>query len=120
MNGSSKKAVQFAPELEQGPTAAKGEAAKPALSPAAAVEKKKEKKTLANGVVIDEHAVGKGKKAVNGTKLGIRYIGKLAKNGKEFDKNTKGKPFRFVLGKGEVIKGIPPLNPSSRDLVLTA
>ena len=88
---------------------AKGEAAKPALNPTA-TEKKKEKKTLANGVTIEEHAVGKGNKAVNGTKLGIRYIGKLAKNGKEFDKNTKGKPFRLVLGKGEVIKGISPLN----------
>jgi FK506-binding nuclear protein len=106
--------------LEQGPTVAKGEAAKPALNPATAVEKKKEKKTLVNGVVIDEHAVGKGKKAVNGTKLGIRYIGKLTKNGKEFDKNTKGKPFRFVLGKGEVIKGISSLNHASGDLMLTA
>jgi FK506-binding nuclear protein len=34
----------------------------------------------------------------------MRYIGKL-KNGKVFDSNTKGKPFSFRLGKGEVIKG---------------
>lgn len=34
----------------------------------------------------------------------MRYIGKL-KNGKQFDANTKGKPFSFRLGKGEVIKG---------------
>jgi FK506-binding nuclear protein len=61
---------------------------------------------LANGIVIEDHKIGTGPKAKNGTKLGIRYIGKLSKNGKEFDKNTKGKPFRFTLGKGEVIKGI--------------
>lgn len=34
----------------------------------------------------------------------MRYIGKLASNGKVFDSNTKGKPFSFKLGRGEVIK----------------
>lgn len=34
----------------------------------------------------------------------MRYIGKLQSNGKVFDSNTKGKPFSFKLGKGEVIK----------------
>jgi len=34
----------------------------------------------------------------------MRYIGKL-ENGKQFDANTGGKPFSFVLGRGEVIKG---------------
>lgn len=33
-----------------------------------------------------------------------RYIGKLT-NGKQFDANTAGSPFSFVLGRGEVIKG---------------
>jgi FK506-binding nuclear protein len=33
-----------------------------------------------------------------------RYIGKLT-NGKQFDSNTAGAPFSFVLGRGEVIKG---------------
>lgn len=32
------------------------------------------------------------------------YIGKL-ESGKQFDANTSGKPFSFVLGKGEVISG---------------
>ena len=32
------------------------------------------------------------------------YTGTLASNGKQFDA-TKGKPFKFKLGKGEVIKG---------------
>jgi FK506-binding nuclear protein len=61
---------------------------------------------LANGVTVEEHKTGSGPKAKTGSKLGIRYIGKLVKGGKEFDKNTKGKPFRFTLGKGEVIKGM--------------
>jgi len=34
----------------------------------------------------------------------MRYIGKLA-DGTVFDRNTKGSPFAFTLGKGEVIKG---------------
>lgn len=34
----------------------------------------------------------------------MRYVGKLM-NGSIFDSNTKGKPFSFRLGKGEVIKG---------------
>jgi len=120
VNGSAEKKVQFASKLEQGPTATtKSPSAEPPKKPALTtptVKPKREKATLTQGVVIEEHAVGTGQKAVNGTKLGIRYIGKLAKNGKEFDKNTKGKPFRFILGKGEVIKGIPEL-PFSCDLI---
>jgi len=38
------------------------------------------------------------------SKLTARYIGKLT-NGKQFDSNTAGSPFTFVLGRGEVIKG---------------
>ncbi len=108
-NGADKK-VQFAAKLEQGPTGGQTDAkapAKPALAATAKSEKKSDKKTftLANGVTVEEHKVGTGAKAKTGSKLGIRYIGKLVKGGKEFDKNTKGKPFKFTLGKGEVIKG---------------
>ncbi|KDN44456.1 hypothetical protein RSAG8_05503, partial [Rhizoctonia solani AG-8 WAC10335] len=56
-------------------------------------EKKKKDKT-----------VGSGPAAKAGKKIGMRYIGRL-KNGKVFDSNTKGKPFFFNLGKGDVIKG---------------
>lgn len=34
----------------------------------------------------------------------MRYIGKL-ENGKQFDANTAGAPFKFTLGRGEVIRG---------------
>lgn len=111
VNGAERK-VQFSPKLEIGPTGStKSETsapppAKPAISQQKLEQKPKtEKITLANGVTIEDHATGNGPKAKNGSKLAIRYIGKLSKNGKVFDKNTKGSPFRFTLGKGEVIKG---------------
>ncbi|PCH43808.1 hypothetical protein WOLCODRAFT_104216 [Wolfiporia cocos MD-104 SS10] len=72
-------------------------------------EKKEEKKgdaekTLAGGVKIKDHKIGTGPKAKAGDSVSMRYVGKLT-NGKIFDQNTKGDPFRFRLGKGEVIKG---------------
>ncbi|KAF8806445.1 hypothetical protein BYT27DRAFT_7167745 [Phlegmacium glaucopus] len=62
------------------------------------------KKTIAGGVVIEDAVVGTGPMAKKGNTVRMRYVGKLT-NGKEFDKNTSGKPFAFHLGKGEVIKG---------------
>ena len=37
--------------------------------------------------------------------VGMFYTGKLKKNNKEFDSTISGQPFKFKLGKGEVIKG---------------
>jgi FK506-binding nuclear protein len=112
VNGSEKK-VQF-DTTPKGPSPSASEStipAKPALSAQVKSESKpaakKEKKTLANGVVIEDAKIGSGPMAKSGSKLAMRYIGKL-KNGKVFDKNTKGAPFRFVLGKGEVIPGTSP------------
>ncbi|KAM7223215.1 hypothetical protein V8F06_001428 [Rhypophila decipiens] len=86
------KKVQFAKNLEQGPT-----------GPAKDSEKKGSVKVV-NGVTIDDRKVGTGRTAKNGDRVGMRYIGKL-QNGKVFDSNKKGAPFSFKLGKGEVIKG---------------
>jgi FK506-binding nuclear protein len=61
-------------------------------------------KTLPSGLVIEDIKVGNGPRAKNGKKVSVRYIGKLT-NGKIFDSNTKGSPFNFRLGGGEVIKG---------------
>jgi FK506-binding nuclear protein len=75
----------------------------------AKVEAKKEasnnKKTLPSGLVIEDGKVGNGPRAKNGKKVCVRYIGKLASNDKIFDSNTKGSPFTFRLGAGDVIKG---------------
>ncbi|KAJ3178941.1 peptidylprolyl isomerase fpr4 [Geranomyces variabilis] len=65
---------------------------------------KSTKKTLANGLIIEDVTEGNGPKAKNGKKVGVRYIGRLT-NGKVFDSNTKGAPFKFKLGAGDVIKG---------------
>ncbi|KAG8925346.1 peptidylprolyl isomerase fpr4, partial [Tulasnella sp. 408] len=67
-------------------------------------EKKKNVRTTKSGVTVDVRTEGKGPAAKNGQKLSMRYIGKL-QNGNVFDKNVKGAPFTFTLGKGEVIKG---------------
>ncbi|KAG5436951.1 hypothetical protein PCANB_001361 [Pneumocystis canis] len=61
-------------------------------------------KMLEGGVVIEDKVLGKGPQVKDGSRIGVRYIGKLS-NGKQFDSNTKGQPFSFVVGKGEVIKG---------------
>ncbi|KAJ4954806.1 hypothetical protein NE237_011589 [Protea cynaroides] len=64
-------------------------------------------RTFANGLVIEEIAMGKpdGKRASPGKKVSVYYIGKLKKNGKIFDSNIGRAPFKFHLGVGEVIKG---------------
>ncbi|KAB5536533.1 hypothetical protein GE09DRAFT_1176454 [Coniochaeta sp. 2T2.1] len=92
----SDKKVQFAKNLEQGPT---GSAEK-----AKTAEKKATGVKVVNGVTIDDRKLGSGRTAKNGDKVSMRYIGKLT-NGKVFDSNKKGTPFSFQIGKGEVIKG---------------
>ncbi|KAJ7178415.1 hypothetical protein C8R43DRAFT_1084382 [Mycena crocata] len=59
---------------------------------------------VTGGVKIKDTKVGTGPAVKKGNNVSMRYIGKL-QNGKVFDSNTKGKPFSFHLGKGEVIKG---------------
>jgi FKBP-type peptidyl-prolyl cis-trans isomerase len=53
----------------------------------------------------EDVVVGTGPEAKTGDTVRMHYRGTLM-NGKEFDKNEeKDKPFEFVLGKGNVIKG---------------
>ncbi|PTB67130.1 hypothetical protein BBK36DRAFT_1135283 [Trichoderma citrinoviride] len=90
------KKVQFAKNLEQGPTGS-AEKAKKAAKPSLGVKN-------VQGVTIDDRTIGKGRTVKNGDTVGVRYIGKL-QNGQQFDANKKGKPFSFKIGKGQVIKG---------------
>ncbi|KAI5861828.1 hypothetical protein GGS23DRAFT_575104 [Durotheca rogersii] len=87
------KKVQFAKNLEQGPT---GSAAK---EKGAALGVK-----VVQGVTVDDRKIGSGRVVKKGNKVEVRYIGKL-QDGKVFDANKKGTPFSFSVGKGEVIKG---------------
>ncbi|KAI9658876.1 MAG: peptidylprolyl isomerase fpr4 [Trizodia sp. TS-e1964] len=111
------KKVQFAKTLEQGSAkeqlkAAKAEAAKKVGSKKEengdGNQENKHKATIGikivNEVSIDDKVLGKGPAAKAGNRVEMRYIGKFA-DGKVFDSNKKGKPFGFVLGSGEVIKG---------------
>ncbi|KAJ1678719.1 peptidylprolyl isomerase fpr3, partial [Spiromyces aspiralis] len=66
---------------------------------------KPSKQTLPGGLIVEDKKIGTGAVASKGAKVGMYYIGKLAKGGKVFDKNTGGKPLTFTLGKGQVIKG---------------
>ncbi|OCH86119.1 hypothetical protein OBBRIDRAFT_761840 [Obba rivulosa] len=69
-------------------------------------EGKAELRELQGGVKVKDHKVGTGPQAKKGDTVSMRYVGKLTnQSGKVFDKNTKGAPFKFHLGKGEVIKG---------------
>lgn len=86
------KKVAFSKELEQGPTGS------------TATKKGPTTKKLAGGVTVEDRKTGDGPTAQPGDKVSVRYIGKLL-NGSTFDSNTKGKPFTFKLGAGEVIKG---------------
>lgn len=60
--------------------------------------------TLPSGLVIEDKTPGTGARAKNGKRVSVRYVGKLM-NGKVFDSNTSGKPLKFMVGRGEVIKG---------------
>lgn len=79
--GSDKK-VQFAKNLEQGPTGsaekAKTDAKATAAKPATGVQ-------IVQGVKIDDKKTGSGPACKNGQKVGLRYIGKLENGGKVFD-----------------------------------
>ncbi|KXS20830.1 hypothetical protein M427DRAFT_119369 [Gonapodya prolifera JEL478] len=61
-------------------------------------------KVLPSGLAIEDVVVGDGPRAKSGKSVAVRYIGRLT-SGKVFDSNTNGKPFKFTLSKGQVIKG---------------
>lgn len=87
---NGEKKVQFAKNLEQGPT--------PSATPPTKSDKKSEPKgtdgkaTLGvkevQGVIIDDRKLGTGPAAKKGNKVEMRYIGKL-ENGKVFDGKQK-------------------------------
>jgi len=90
-------------KVAEGATPAKQpDAAKPA-SPTKTP--KPQKMTLKGGIVAEDIRVGNGPEAKAGKHVGMYYKGTLTKSGKQFDAQLQGKPFKFKLGKGEVIKG---------------
>ena len=62
-------------------------------------------KTLSMGIRVQDLKPGYGKAVQRGKLLEVSYVGRFDdKNGKVFDR-SKGSPFSFRLGAGEVIKG---------------
>ncbi|KAL9611661.1 MAG: hypothetical protein Q9167_003690 [Letrouitia subvulpina] len=105
------KKVQFAKNLEQGPIASPKDVKHDSKAGANGTKPGSQNtkaslgiKTLEHGVKIDDRKLGKGPACKKGDTVGLRYIGKL-QDGKVFDANKKGVPYRFKLGAGEVIKG---------------
>jgi len=55
---------------------------------------------------IDDLVVGDGDEATSGSKVSVHYVGVAFSTGEEFDASwNHGQPFRFTLGKGQVIPG---------------
>ena len=55
---------------------------------------------------IDDLVVGDGDEATPGSKVTVHYVGVAFSTGEEFDASwNRGEPFRFKLGKGQVIAG---------------
>ncbi|MEN8236973.1 MAG: FKBP-type peptidyl-prolyl cis-trans isomerase [Pseudomonadota bacterium] len=60
---------------------------------------------MPSGLIIEDITVGGGITPEEGQTVVVHYTGTL-ENGKKFDSShDRGKPFRFTLGAGEVIKG---------------
>ena len=54
---------------------------------------------------MEDLSAGNGPEAKRGKMVGMYYEGRLKSNNKKFDGQLSGKPFKFRLGHGEVIKG---------------
>lgn len=55
---------------------------------------------------VEDIVVGDGEEATTGRKVTVHYVGVAFRTGEEFDASwNRGEPFRFALGKGQVIPG---------------
>ena len=57
-------------------------------------------------LLIEDLVVGEGEEATPGRNVTVHYAGVAFRSGEEFDASwNRGEPFRFALGKGQVIPG---------------
>jgi FKBP-type peptidyl-prolyl cis-trans isomerase len=59
---------------------------------------------MPSGLIYWDIRMGTGEVAKEGSRVRVHYTGWLT-SGKKFDSSVGGKPFDFVIGNGEVIKG---------------
>ncbi len=68
-------------------------------------QEQEQEQVQGSGLIIQDILVGQGEEAVTGLKVTTHYIGRLD-DGTVFDSSiTRGAPFSFILGIGQVIKG---------------
>lgn len=105
------KAPKLVPnEKPKQPEQAKKGAEQQAKKPTEAPKKPNEPtvgvtRTLQGEVIAKDTKIGYGPEARRGKTIQVYYKGTLKSNGKQFDACLTGKPFKFRLGAGEVIKG---------------
>merc|ERR1712058_111762 len=63
------------------------------------------KRTIKGGIQVEDLKEGSGPECTQGATIGMYYEGRLKTNNKKFDGLKEGAPFKFKLGKGQVIKG---------------
>ena len=57
-------------------------------------------------LVVEDILDGDGDEATKGSKVAVHYVGVAFSTGEEFDASwNRGQPFKFQLGKGNVIPG---------------
>ena len=57
-------------------------------------------------LIVEDVVVGDGDEATKGSKVAVHYVGVSFSTGEEFDASwNRGEPFKFQLGKGNVIPG---------------
>ncbi|CAF4336571.1 unnamed protein product, partial [Adineta steineri] len=92
-------------ESKKTKNAAKETTATPSNDTSATTSTTADAKKKPNSLEIKDLQVGNGPEAKLGKTVAVYYTGRLKSNNKQFDSCTKGKPFRFRLGAGEVIRG---------------
>lgn len=71
----------------------------------AAMDTKSAYQTTQTGLKIHDKTIGTGDQARAGQQVTVHYVGTL-ENGKQFDSSrSRGQPFSFRLGVGQVIQG---------------
>jgi hypothetical protein len=67
-------------------------------------------------IEVLKDAAGAKRKTQRGDTISVHYRGTLT-NGKEFDASyNRGQPLDFTVGKGQVIKGMPTVQPHRRNI----